>query len=114
MGAAIATCGTLVIYNILNHIGLKFATQINLFDWHYIRVYLSIVVGTVILAVIQASFDLPIYVGVGFAGVISLVVLLLNRAVLNIENTFPELLSFRLVQVLLASKPNQRYTPDEH
>lgn len=104
MGAAFATCATLVIYNILNHIGLKFATHINLFEWHYIRVYVSIIVATLVLAVIQGWLDLPIYAGVVFAGVISLVVLLLNRAVLNIEHTFPELLRFRLIRILFASK----------
>ena len=83
MGAAIGTCGTLVLYNILNHIGLKFATKINLFDWHYLRVYVSIVLGTLGLAILQRLVALPIYVGVLLAGFISLVVLLLNRDVLN-------------------------------
>jgi O-antigen/teichoic acid export membrane protein len=31
LGAAIGTCGTLVLYNILNHLGLKFATKIGEF-----------------------------------------------------------------------------------
>lgn len=105
-GAAVGTCLTLILYNILNQIGLKFATKINLFDWHFLRVYLGIIVGTLVLAVIQGWLNLPIYVGVLFAGVISLVVLLLNRAVLNVEQTFPELLRFRLVQILFASKRN--------
>lgn len=114
MGAAFATCATLVLYNVFNHIGLKLATQINLFDWHYLRVYLSIIVGTSILAVVQGWLDLPIYVGVLLAGIISLVVLMLNRAVLNIENTFPELLRFRLVKILFASQSKQRDTHDAH
>lgn len=108
MGAAIATCATLVIYNILNHIGLKFATQINLFEWRYMRVYLSIIVGTFVLAVLQVWLELPIYMGVLLVGSISLVVLLLNRAVLNVEHTFPELFRFRLVQILFASQRNQK------
>lgn len=108
MGAAIATCGTLVIYNILNHIGLKFATTINLFEWRYTRVYLSIIVGTFVLAALHALLELPIYVGVLLVGIISLVVLLLNRAVLNVEHTFPELFRFRLVQILFASQRNQK------
>jgi len=103
MGAAIGTCGTLVLYNILNHIGLKFATKINLFAWRYIRVYLSIILGTLGLAALQIWLALPIYIGILLAGIISLVVLLLNRDVLNIEHTFPELLRFRLVQFLFAT-----------
>ena len=104
MGAAIGTCGTLVLYNILNHIGLKFATKINLFEWRYLRVYLSIILGTLGLAILQSWLTLPIYVGVLLAGIISLVVVLMNRGVLNIEHTFPELLRFRLIQVLFAAQ----------
>jgi O-antigen/teichoic acid export membrane protein len=103
IGAAIGTCGTLVLYNILNHIGLKFATRINLFAWRYLRVYLSIILGTLGLAILQRWLSPPIYVGMLLAGIISLVVLFVNRAVLNIEHTFPELLRFRLVRVLFAT-----------
>jgi O-antigen/teichoic acid export membrane protein len=103
IGAAFVTCGTLVLYNILSHIGLKFATKINLFAWRYLRVYLSIILGTLSLAILQSWLTLPIYIGILLAGIISLVVLLLNRAELNIEHTFPELLRFRLVQVLFAT-----------
>jgi O-antigen/teichoic acid export membrane protein len=103
IGAAIGTCGTLVLYNILNHLGLKFGTKINLFQWRYLRVYLSIVLGTLGLATLQRLLALPIYVGVMLAGVISLAVLLINRSVLNLENTFPELLRFRLVRLLFAT-----------
>jgi O-antigen/teichoic acid export membrane protein len=104
MGAAIATCATLVLYNILNQMGLKFATEINLFDGRYFRVYLSIILGTLGLAILQNWLALPIYAGVLLAGIISLVVLLLNRAELDIEHTFPELLRFRLVRILFASQ----------
>jgi len=102
-GAAIGTCGTLVLYNILNHVGLKFGTKINLFQWRYLRVYASIVLATLGLAILQKLLALPIYVGVILAGFISLGVLLMNRSVLNLEHTFPELLRFRLVQLLVAT-----------
>jgi O-antigen/teichoic acid export membrane protein len=103
IGAAFATCGTLVLYNILNHVGLKFATKINLFAWRYLRVYLSIILGTLGLAILQSWLILPIYAGILLAGIISVLVLLLNRAELNIEHTFPELLRFRLVRVFFAT-----------
>jgi O-antigen/teichoic acid export membrane protein len=103
MGAAIGTCVTLVLYNILNQIGLKFATTINLFAWRYLKVYLSIILSTVGLAILQSWLTLPIYVGVLLAGIISLVVLLLNRGVLDIEQIFPELLRFRLIRVLFGT-----------
>ena len=104
MGGAIGTCGTLVLYNILNHVGLKFATKINLFQWRYLRVYVSIVAATLSLAILQRLLGLPIYVGVAFAGLFSLIVLMVNRSVLNLEQTFPELWRFRLVRILFAAK----------
>jgi O-antigen/teichoic acid export membrane protein len=114
IGAAIGTCGTLVLYNILNHLGLKLATKINLFQWRYLRVYLSIVLGTLGLAILQRLLSFPIYVGVILAGLISLFVLIVNRDVLNIEHTFPELLRFRLVQLLFASHRSQQQTHDTY
>jgi O-antigen/teichoic acid export membrane protein len=107
MGGAIGTCGTLILYNILNHVGLKFATEIDLFQWRYLRVYVSIIVATLSLAILQQFLELPIYVGVVLAGLLSLMVLLINRNVLNLEQTFPELLRFRLVRTLFATNRNK-------
>lgn len=103
VGAAIATCGTLVMYNILNQVGLKFTTKINFFQWRYLRVYASIALGTLGLMIFQRVASPPIYIGVGLAGLISLVVLLINRSELDIEQTFPELLRFQLVRLLFAT-----------
>jgi O-antigen/teichoic acid export membrane protein len=113
MGAAIATCTTLVLYNILNHAGLKFATDVNLFQWRYLRVYVSIVLGTVALTLFQRLVAPPIYVGLVLAGLISLMVLFVNRTVLNIEQTFPELLRFKLVRLLFAAHPKKDRQDDE-
>ena len=113
VGAAIGTCVTLVLYNILNHIGLKFATRINLFEARYLRVYLSIAVGTITLAVFQRWVAPPIYIGIFLAGLISLAVLVMNRQVLNIEQTFPEMLRFHIVRVLFASNSSKKQNHDE-
>jgi O-antigen/teichoic acid export membrane protein len=114
IGAAIGTCGTLVLHNVLNHFGLKFGTNIDLFQWRYLKVYLSIILGTLSLAIFQRTLALPIYVGALLAGVISLIVLVINRNVLNIEQTFPELLRFRLVRLLFATQRSQQQTSDEY
>ena len=107
MGAAIGTCGTMVAYNVLNHLGLKFATKINLFNMHYLRVYVSIGLGTLGLTVFQSLVSPPIYIGLVLAGLISLFVLWINRIVLNVEQTFPELLRFQLIRLLLQTKPSK-------
>lgn len=108
MGAAIATCATLVTYNLLNHAGLKFATRINLFQWSYLRVYASIGLGTLALLVFQRLVSPPVYFDFAIAALISLAVLLVNRNVLNIEQTFPELLRFQLVRSLFAGSKRQK------
>lgn len=113
MGAAIATCATLVLYNILNHAGLKFATEINLFQWRYLRVYVSIVLGTLGLTVFQNLLAPPLYIGIALAGLISLTVLFINRNVLNIEQTFPELLRFQVIRLLFATPSPKKQTPDK-
>lgn len=104
VGAAVGTCGTLVIYNILNHLGLRFRTKISLFQPRYLRVYASIILATLGLTVLQSSLSLPIYIGIPLVALISLIVLLLNRDTLNIEQTFPELLRIQFVRFLFAPR----------
>ncbi len=111
VGAALGTCGTLVLYNILNHIGLKFATEINLFKWRYFKVYASIALGTLSLMILQRLVSLPIYIDLVLAGLISLIVLLINRNVLNIEETFPELLRFQIVRFLFQTHRRKDQLP---
>lgn len=113
IGAALGTCGTLIIYNILNHLGLKFTTPVNPFKWQYWKVYVSVLAGTLGLAVFQKLVAPPIYVGVPLAGAISLLVLFINRNVLSIEQTFPELLRFQVVRFLFANNRNPRQGSDE-
>ena len=107
VGAAIATCGTLVFYNLLNQLGLKFATRINLFQIRYITVYLSVVLGATVLFLFQRLVSNSIYVDLALAAVISLIVLVVNRSYLQIEHTFPELLRFPIVRFLFETHPKK-------
>jgi O-antigen/teichoic acid export membrane protein len=100
LGAAIGTAGTLVVHNILNHAGLKFTTKVNLFQWQYLKVYAGITLGAFGLALFQILVSPPIYIGLLLAGAISLIVLLTNRNLIRMQQTFPELLRFKLVRVL--------------
>jgi len=98
MGAAIGTMTTLILFNILKQIGLMLGTGIRVFDLNYLRVYLSIVVGAVGLLAIQAFFVLPLAVGFAITALVSLLVLRLNRRMLNLEVMFPELLRIPIVR----------------
>lgn len=113
MGAAIATCGTMVLYNILNQIGLRYATRISLFNLRYITVYVSIIVGTLVVYFFQKLVSDSIYVNLALAAIVSLIVLVINRSFLQIEHTFPELLRFPVVRLLFETHPTKAGLPNE-
>jgi O-antigen/teichoic acid export membrane protein len=99
VGAAIGTCGTLIAQNIFYQAGLL-NTGINLFEWRYLKVYLSIMLGALGLLLVQLTTSAPIYGDFALAVLVSLGVIVINRKLLNIEQTFPELLRFPLVRRL--------------
>ena len=102
LGAAIGTCGTLFIHNILKQAGLRCGTGINLFEWRYFRVYLVIALSAGTLWLFQNLASPPVYVSLAMAGLASLVVFRLNRHLLNAHDIFPELLRIPLVRKLVA------------
>jgi O-antigen/teichoic acid export membrane protein len=101
LGAAIGTTITLILHNILKQVGLRFGTGINLFDWRYFRVYVVITITAVGLLLLQWITGASVYVSVPLAGLASLLVFRLNRDLLAVDQTFPELLRLPLVKFLL-------------
>jgi O-antigen/teichoic acid export membrane protein len=102
LGAAIAASSTLILHNILNQAGLGLTTNIAVFDWHYLRTYLSIIVGSAVLLIVQAIAAPPVFVSFVLAGIVSLVLVYVNRGVLDVAQTFPELLRLPFMRHLLA------------
>lgn len=100
LGAALSASGTLITHNILNHLGLLLGTSIQLFDWKYLRTYIAIVIAAAGLLVLEILINPPVIIGLPLAGLVSLVVLLANRRVLNIADTFPELMRLPLMKRL--------------
>jgi O-antigen/teichoic acid export membrane protein len=110
LGAACGTCATMVLHNILKQAGLRFGTGISLFEWKYLKVYVSMVLGAAGLLAAQSvlpknySWTEPyVYLGFGLAGLVALVVVGLNRKLLNVGQTFPELLRFPLMRRLFGN-----------
>lgn len=106
IGAAIGVASTLIIYNLLNHLGLLLGTDIQLFQWRYLRVYAAIVAGAVLLWLANgfletqmpgfvSSQDVARYLTLGislaFAALVSVLLLRLNRGVMDVDKMFPEL-----------------------
>ena len=89
LGAAIGTTANLVLYNTLNHVGL-IRIGVDLFQWRYLKMYLSIVVGILSLLFVQTVMDPPIYISFISVTLVCLAVFTLNRRLLEIERFFPE------------------------
>jgi O-antigen/teichoic acid export membrane protein len=101
LGAAVGTSTTWVVYNIMVQRGLQSSTGINLFRWHYLRVYLIIAVAALGLLMVQIVAGLPFVAGLALATFVSALVGLVSRRSLNVGQMFPELLRFRLARRLL-------------
>jgi O-antigen/teichoic acid export membrane protein len=101
LGAAIGTTFTLVLHNILKQSGLRLGTGIGLFDRRYFRVYVIITLSVLGLLLIQLLTSAPVYISVVLAGLASLLVIRLNRHLLNVQQTFPELLRLPLIRRIL-------------
>lgn len=98
LGAALGTCSALIVHNILKQAGLRLGTGINLFEWRYFRVYLVILLSALGLLLVPTLTTAPVYVSVALAALASLLVIGLNRSLLKVGHTFPELMRFPLMQ----------------
>lgn len=92
LGAALGTLLTLVIFNIMKQAGLMLGTGINIFDQRYRSAYASVAVSALLLLAIQLVFAPPFIISLIVAAAVALMVIKFNRAILDVENTFPELL----------------------
>jgi O-antigen/teichoic acid export membrane protein len=90
LGAAVATTTTVIVYNVLNQVGLVMSTGVGRFRGSHVRIYLAVVmVGTILLGVRMVTSSvwilLPLIVISGFG------LLRWSRDLLAIADTFPEL-----------------------
>lgn len=101
LGAAISTTATMILFNILKQAGLALGTGVNIFEWHYARVYVIIILGATVLGLVQWLTNAPPLLSIFLAGLVSVIVFLLNRKALNVSQTFPELLRIPLLKRIL-------------
>jgi len=102
LGAAIATAGTLILFNLMKQGGLLLGTGISIFHPDYRGMYLSIIIGAGGLLLIQVFFTSSVVIFL-LAAVVSLAVLRINRDLLNTKNTFPELMRFAPIRWLIGN-----------
>ncbi len=101
LGAAMGTCGALIVHNTLKQIGLRLVSGINMFEWRYLKVYVIIILAALGLLLIQYLAHVPTIVSLLLAALASALVFMLNRKLLNLNQTFPELLRFPLMRRIL-------------
>jgi O-antigen/teichoic acid export membrane protein len=97
IGGAIGLTATLVLQNVLNEIALHFATGISVFKWRYGRLYLLVAAVAAGLWGVQWLWSPPLAAGLALAALASLLVVMLNRQLLDVQATFPELLRVPLI-----------------
>jgi O-antigen/teichoic acid export membrane protein len=102
LGAAIATSGALVAHNLLNHTGLWLATAIDLLQWHYLKVYLSIAMSTLGLFILRVFLHPPVPFMILLMALTTLLLLRINRRSLAVADTFPELARVPVLRTVLA------------
>jgi O-antigen/teichoic acid export membrane protein len=100
LGAGIGTSLSLFVQIAFYQWGLRTRTTVHAFDRRYLRAYASIAVGAAAAVVIQYVLQPPLLVGLVLAGLVSLLVVGLNRNALRVIETFPELARFGLARRL--------------
>jgi O-antigen/teichoic acid export membrane protein len=108
LGAAVSTSLTMIAQNFFCQIGLRFGTDVKPFDWAYLKTYVSIGLGGLGLFLVQWLLAPPVYVSFPLAMIVSLLVFILNRNELNVEQIFPELLRFPLMKQILVPSSTQK------
>ncbi|WP_426573890.1 flippase [Aquihabitans sp. McL0605] len=102
MGAACGTAASIVFYNLLKQWALREGSGLQLFDPRYLRLYLTIIAGTVGLLLLDLS-GAAVVVRVVLVAAIVAIVLLVGRKVLMMGEMFPELNRIPLVGRLIGS-----------
>ena len=98
LGAAISVCSTLILQNVVYQIGLMFCAGVGRFSWEHVRVYLIIFAawaGLLLLPPLSISFVV--------AALVSLLVFLLSRKLLDVRRMFPELMRLPLMGRIFSS-----------
>lgn len=91
LGAALANAISLATLNVVNQVRLRSAVGVGVFDRSYVPMYAIVVLAALVLWAVQAAVRPAAPAAVGLAAVASVVVFALNRKVLRVGDTFPEL-----------------------
>jgi O-antigen/teichoic acid export membrane protein len=101
VGAAVGTCVTLVLHNILKQAGLRKGTGISVFDPQHLRVYGAIALTAGVLLGLHLLLSPGLPLAVAMVAVGTLVLVAGTRDTLRVGDTFPELLRIPVLRRLV-------------
>lgn len=90
IGAAVGTASTLILHNVLKHVGLARLTPVPWFDRRYTRTYALLAAIAVAAVAVQAVLPHGLWVAVIVAGIGGILGLLVSRRHLDLRVLFPE------------------------
>jgi O-antigen/teichoic acid export membrane protein len=102
LGAALATSGSVILYNLLQHVGLFLRTGIDLSLRRGWGVYLSILIAVLVLGLADNILEPSTGVMVALVVLAALAVLRLNRRSLHLAQTFPEVARIPILRRILS------------
>lgn len=105
LGAAAGTALALLVHNVLKQLGLRRATGVSMLRRDTALVYLVAFLGAVGLGAAELVFGLGLVIGLAAGAVVSLAVLAVARPLLDVAETFPELMRIAPLRVLLGERP---------
>ena len=100
LGAAIGTTVTLLVFNVMKHLGLR-GTGVRLLPAELTRLYLAILAIPAAILVLQLTLEPPLLVGLVLGGLASVVVLRMARPSLRADETFPWLMRLPVIRSLI-------------
>ncbi len=98
VGAAVGTCATLVVHNLLKQAGLRKGTGIGVFDREHARVYAAIGATAAVLVALNLALTPGAPVALALVAIASVLLVRITRETLRIGDTFPELLRVPLLK----------------
>jgi len=104
LGAATSVTTALILHNVLKQLGLK-ATGVRLFEPRYLRVYAGIAICALGLLAVSAVLSPPVYVMAALAVVATWLLVRWNAELLELEDTFPEVVKLPGMGFLFPRRP---------
>ncbi|MDH3691665.1 MAG: polysaccharide biosynthesis C-terminal domain-containing protein, partial [Gammaproteobacteria bacterium] len=106
LGAAIATTGAVVVHNLLIHSGLLLGTGVDVFNLRYLKVYGTVLISILGLLLVNTIYTPPTFITIVLLTLVSLLLFIVNRNVLSIGSTFPEISRVPVLRRLLGVQSN--------